>query len=267
MPNCSSIDRLATPYVDGELPDADARAIEQHLALCSPCRSRVIAERSVRNLLHQRKPSLLEDCAPVALRSRCAKLATAAEHAPAHSGQRGARQPSTGAVAPSWYARLAPLAAAAALVIIVVGAFGYQLTANSARVMAAELAADHVKCFAMNAVLRTHQAPAAVESAMASGFGWNVELPADAARAGLELVGSRPGLYGEGKVAHIMYRHNGEPVSLFMLPRTQRKDQLVKVFGHEAAIWCVGERTFVLVTREPQADASRMADFIHASLR
>jgi anti-sigma factor RsiW len=263
MPNCSSIDRLATPYVDGELPDAEARAVEQHLALCSPCRSRVIAERSVHNLLHERKPSLLDDCAPVALRSRCAKLATAVERAP----ERGVPQPSTGGVAPAWHTRLAPLAAAAALVIIVAGAFGYQLTANSARVMATELTADHLKCFAMNAVLRTHQAPASVESAMASGFGWNMALPADAARAGLELVGSRPCLYGEGKVAHIMYRHNGEPVSLFMLPRTQRKDQLVKVFGHEAAIWCVGERTFVLVAREPHADVSRMADFIHASLR
>ena len=30
-------------------------------------------------------------------------------------------------------------------------------------------------------------------------------------RAGLELVGARPCLYGEGKVAHIMYRHNGRP--------------------------------------------------------
>ena len=80
-----------------------------------------------------------------------------------------------------------------------------------------------------------------------------MHLPDDPARAGLELVGSRPCLYGEGEIAHIMYRHEGRPVSLFMLPRTARTEELVEVLGHEAAIWCVGDRTFVLVAREPRA--------------
>jgi hypothetical protein len=173
----------------------------------------------------------------------------------------------SGAVGSAWRTRFAPLAAAASLVLVVSGAFVYQLTANSARVMAAELTADHLKCFAMNAVLRTQQPAEVVESAMAAGFGWDMRLPASVSRAGLELIGSRPCLYGEGKVAHIMYRHNGQPVSLFMLPRTQRAEQLVKVFGHEAAIWCVGDRTFVLVSREPRAEVTRMAGFIHDALQ
>src|SRR3954469_15670282 len=118
---------------------------------------------------------------------------------------------------------------AASLVLLVGAAFIYQFTVSSTRVMAAELTADHVKCFAMNAVLRTHQSAAVVESSMASGFGWDMRLPANEAAAGLELVGSRPCLYGEGKVAHIMYRHNGNPVSLFMLPRTPTPQQLVAV--------------------------------------
>jgi hypothetical protein len=133
--------------------------------------------------------------------------------------------------------------------------------------MAAELAADHVKCFALNGVLHTHDEAAAVESSMLSGFGWQMQLPRDVASEGLELVGARPCMYGVGKIAHIMYRHRGEPVSLFMLPQTERPEELVQVLGHGAAIWCANNRTFVLVSREPKAEVERMASVVRASLR
>jgi anti-sigma factor RsiW len=165
-----------------------------------------------------------------------------------------------------WLARLAPYALAASLVIVVGGAFVYQATARSARVLAAELTADHVKCFAMNRALGTHDLPAAVESSMASVFNWQMHLPENPSSAGLELVGARPCLYGAGKVAHIMYRHQGHPVSLFMLPHVERTEQLVEVLGHQAAIWCVGNRTFVLVARESRPEIERMASFVQASM-
>jgi anti-sigma factor RsiW len=141
------------------------------------------------------------------------------------------------------------------------------MTEKSARIMAAELAADHVKCFAMNRVLGTHDAAASVEATMVSSFGWRMRLPEQAARVGLELVGSRPCMYGEGKVAHIMYRHEGRPVSLFMLPNATRSHELIEVLGHEAAIWCVGNRTFVLIAREPRQEVERIASVVQASLR
>ena len=159
------------------------------------------------------------------------------------------------------------MALAASLVVVVGGAFVYQITDKSARVMAAELAADHVKCFAMNSLLHTHDAAAAVESSMIASFGWRMQLPDEPARAGLELVGARPCLYGEGKIAHIMYRHQGQPVSLFMLPNASRSRELVEVLGHQAAIWCVGNRTFVLISREPKREVEQMASFVQASLR
>jgi len=56
-------------------------------------------------------------------------------------------------------------------------------------------------------------------------------------------------------------------MSLFMLPETVRTRELVKVLGHEAAIWCVGRRTFVLVSREPKGEVERMASFVQAALR
>lgn len=166
-----------------------------------------------------------------------------------------------------WRPRLAPLALAAMLVLIVGGAFLYQVTDTSALVMAAELTADHAKCFAMNAVLGTQQTPEVVEQSLASGFGWHARLPQQPDRAGLELVGVRPCLYGQGRVAHIMYHHNGRLVSVFMLPGKTRPEEVVDVMGHEAAIWSVGDRTFVLIARASRAEVERMASFVHAQLR
>ena len=63
-----------------------------------------------------------------------------------------------------------------------------------------------------------------------------------------------------------MYRHHGNPVSLFMLPNTARTQELVEVLGHEAAIWCVGNRTFVLLARNRKRESRAMASFVQAGL-
>lgn len=266
MSECSSIEPLVTPFVDGELDPPARQALAEHLGHCPPCRARIEAEQSVRALLLARKTGLHRECAPPALRARCAQLARSeaaarASMPPLSFGAQFARRLRPAA------ARLAPFAIAAMLMLIVGGAFVYRATGSSSRLLAAELTADHVKCFAMNAVLRTQQTPAAVESSLASGFDWNMHLPENAAEEGLEVVGTRPCLYGQGQVAHVMYRHNGRPVSLFMLPRTTRPDQLVAVLGHEAAIWSADDRTFVLVARESRSEVERMAAFVHAALK
>jgi len=251
MNSCHSIDTLLTPFIDGVLADADRRVVEDHLRRCATCHSREAAERAVRTLVHARKDAFAAPPAPRALRARCADIARP------HAGSRAA----------AWRSRLAPYTLAASLVVIVGGAFVYQATDKSARLLAAELTADHVKCFAMNRALGTHQEVAAVESSLASSFGWRAHLPEDPASAGLELVGSRPCLYAEGKIAHIMYRHHGNPVSLFMLPNTARTQELVEVLGHEAKIWCVGNRTFVLLSRQSKPEIEQLASFVQAGLQ
>ena len=263
MTDCQHFDPLVTPFIDGALSDGERQAVERHLDLCPPCRARVAVEQAVRDLLQAHRLALNAPQAPAALRAACAGLNSRAT-------VDVARRPTFAAGpvrAAAWATRLAPLALAASLVLVVGGAFLYQATDRSSHVMAAELAADHLKCLAMNVVLGAHQSPEAVEGAMASGFGWRMRLPENPSRAGLELVGSRPCLYAEGKIAHIMYRHEGRPVSLFMLPETVRTRELVNVLGHEAAIWCVGRRTFVLVSREPKGEVERMASFVQAALR
>jgi hypothetical protein len=221
------------------------------------------AERAVRELIQAQKAVLGRPCAPDALRAHCSRISALAG---ADSAPPGAARGRT-ATPTSPARRSAGLALAASVALLVGGGFLYQLTDSSARVLAAELTADHVKCFAMNGLLHTHDEAAVVERSMLAGFGWRMRLPEGESTAGLELVGSRPCLYGEGKIAHIMYRHNGQPVSLFMLPRSNRAEEVVQVLGHTAAIWCAGGRTFVLVAREPGEEVERMASFVQASLR
>ena len=259
---CDRIDPLVTPFIDGDLPESDRRAVEEHLRACPPCHSRVAAEREVQQLIRARVPMLKSTAAPDALHARCWELARL-KPAAADAGA-AARAAVPPAALPR---RLAPYALAASLVLVVGGAFVYQATDKSARVLAAELTADHIKCFAINGVFGKHQGVGAVESSMADSFGWRMHLPADPARAGMELVGSRQCLYGEGEIAHIMYRHDGHPVSLFMLPKSARKEEILDVLGHEAKIWCDGDRTFVLVAREPRADVERIASFVQAGMR
>jgi anti-sigma factor RsiW len=256
---CERIDPLVTPFVDGELPDPDRRAVEDHLRVCPPCHSRVTAEREVHALIRARVPVLQKADAPDALHARCWAMARLKPE-----GDRAAAESTPPVALPK---RLAPYALAASLAIVVGGAFVYQATDKSARVMAAELTADHLKCFAMNRAFGMHAGTAAVESSMAEFFDWRMHLPPDPGKADLELVGSRECVYGEGGIAHIMYRHQGHPVSLFMLPRSVRKEELIEVLGHEAKIWCVNGRTFVLVSREPRAEVERVASFVQASLR
>lgn len=266
--DCQSLDPLVTPYVDGELAPHDCARVEAHLALCPPCRDRLGVERSVRARLCEERPALCRDRAPIDLVARCQQQ-NGRTPISLVSGEKGVRPLFS-------RRRLAPLAAAALVVLAVGTAAIYQATGSSAGLLAAELAADHVKCALLNRVVGAGHGDAegtdvhAVERWLASTFSWEARLPDAPARAGLELVGSRQCLYGRGTAAHIMYRdiqHQGEMVSVFMLPGQIRPDTLVAALGHEASVWSDGKRTFVLLARRPRGDVQRLAAFVAGSVR
>jgi len=255
MPDCKTIDPLITPYVDGEI-DIDARQhVDEHVRRCPPCHSRVTAERAVRQLVHDKRSEILRVTASSELRGRCRAL--------------NAIKPS--GAASGWRVRMKPFAIAAGVVLVVGGAFVYEATERSTRLLAAELTADHVKCFGMNALLGTNPDAAVIEQAMASTFGWEVDVP-ESREAGLELVGARPCFYGKGKAAHLMYRHNGRPLSVFMLPQftlaeaSASHPDTLDVMGHEAIVWSQNGRTFVMVAREPEQEMARIAAIMQERL-
>jgi anti-sigma factor RsiW len=277
MPDCKKLAPYVTPYVDQELAAAERADVDAHLRVCPPCQARVAVEQSVRDLLSTHRDTLRKECAPTALRARCAGFTRDSITSDAEAerkagggltaGRAGAASAHSVGPASRWRPRTRSLALAASVVLVVGTAFLYGITDRSNRIMAAELVADHVKCFGLNRIINTQQEASIVEGALASTFGWQVRLPEWPRDMGLELVGARPCLYGEGRIAHVMYRHNGHPVSVFMLPKTVRSDELVDVLGHQAVIWPSGDRTFVLVSREPREQVQRMASYVHAALR
>src|SRR5262249_28355669 len=112
MPSCQQIDALITPYIDGELADADRRAVQEHLRRCPPCYSREAAERAVRDLCRDRRAAMTATHAPESLHAACARIARGGAVAGRQSPV-GSRQASIALA--SWRSRLTPYALAASL--------------------------------------------------------------------------------------------------------------------------------------------------------
>ena len=72
MSECSSIDPLITPYVDGDIDAPDQLRVDDHVRRCPPCHSRVTAERAVRELMRDKRAEISADAASETLRARCA---------------------------------------------------------------------------------------------------------------------------------------------------------------------------------------------------
>src|SRR5437762_7682250 len=75
MHDCKKLESVVTPYVDDQLDSAERADVDAHLRVCPPCHARVVVEQSVRDLLSARKHALKRECAPAALRTRCAGYA------------------------------------------------------------------------------------------------------------------------------------------------------------------------------------------------
>lgn len=135
---------------------------------------------------------------------------------------------------------------ALALIGAGIGVLSY-VTGRSNTVLAAQLTADHVKCFA---VFRPREVTGGdarlAERQLASG-GLHVHVPSSSREEGLRLLGVRRCLYADGMVPHVMYEANGRPLSLFKLEGLQRPAQVLSSLGHQCRIWQRGGSTFVLV--------------------
>lgn len=258
MSTCSTIDALVTPYVDGELDHGARDAVDAHLQQCAACRARITAERAACTLVKRRQAELAGACAPAWLRDRCAGARSSPPVVLQTARVQGKRASVNRSVVRWAFAATVLLAAA--------GAILYRVTVGAPQAIAAELTTDHAKCFMLNSVLRTHQSIGDVQAYLRAGFDWEAELPNPTEDADLHLVGSRPCLYERGTVAHLMYRHHGVPVSIFMLPGVQHEPNTLHAFGHDAIIWTDQHRTFVLIAKAPPEQIQQVATFVKASL-
>jgi anti-sigma factor RsiW len=246
MNECRRIQDGLAALSDNELDTSTRVELERHLAQCAPCRRAAADESGGRAVLRASAPRLKDVTLPPGLRSRCERIARSAA-APAES---------------PWL-RLVPASLTGVLMLFTTVALFALATHRSNTLLAAQLTADHSKCFAMFAPAGGASADArGVEQMLADRHGWNVRVPPSSDEADVRLIGARRCLYADGRVPHVMYRVRGQDVSLYMLPGVTREPAEVATFGHRSRIWTGDGTTYVLVWPETAGDMSQAARYV-----
>lgn len=221
------MEALLPPYVDGEAPPATRAVVETHLARCAVCRAAAAAQREVRALLVSRRAHLT-DVAPAQLAADVRRAVDVAPRPPA-------------------WTRVSAFAAAAALVVAAVGTVSWA-TGRSSVLLAAQLTLDHIKCFVIDGADHDHPlSPAAGQAAFHQQFDMDVRLPVPPAGSAAHLVSVRQCLYGEGWIAHALYRIGGEAVSVFVLRDQTLSPADVRAFGRHTEVLTRGSSSYVIV--------------------
>jgi anti-sigma factor RsiW len=247
--NCRGVEDKLASYVDGTARAELGQAIKAHLETCGACRQLAHAQTVARTVLKARAAQL-SPVAPPGLRTRIvANMPEEFRHA----------RPQ-GLI----WTRLSAFAAAA-IVVLTLGAVLLPVaTIRSTTLLAAQLALDHLKCFTIEG--DADGQPIAKEQAEATlrqEFDLIVAVPPSLAAEKLELMAVRRCLYGDGRAAHLMYRLDGEPVSLFIVPGLARPAAELSLFGHDQVVWTQGDRTYMLVARGGNRNQlSRVASYL-----
>jgi anti-sigma factor RsiW len=252
MSKCKDLDPLFAPYVDGDVDPADRESVEAHLAKCPPCRDRVAEQRTVRAVLAARRP-MLRPCAPGDLHARCLAQAGAA---------RVRRFVGTGSFVRRWV----PLSVAATIVLAIAGVFLFSPN-NRVEALATQLTVDHMTCFQFAPERLRHSDAAAAEHEWLAKQRWGIHVPESSPANQLELLGVRRCGTTDGRVAHILYKWRGQPLSLFVVPRTVRgtiPPEPMDSFGHEAIMWSDRDRTYVILARGQPSELAPVVGYVKA---
>jgi anti-sigma factor RsiW len=248
MSECRRIGESLAAYVDDLLKPGERSGVDRHLAACPACRKLADHEQGARRLLRQAAPQLLNEPLPPGLRTRCEALAR----------ERAATQ--LAKFGPWWRVRLVPVLLTVVVMIFGASAFFSVATRRSDTLLAAQLTADHSKCFRFLGPPDGTSADARnIERMLLEQYGWTIHVPSSSADDDVQLIGARRCLYGDGLVPHVMYRVHGQDVSLFVLPGTERKADDLVTLGHRSQIWSRDGTTFVLVSAADPPDAGGMA--------
>lgn len=246
---CEQVEAQLARYVDGEHL-SEAAAIRGHLDTCDACRASAHAQSVARTVLRARAAEL-SPMAPPGLRTRI--VANAPQDLKTSRPQDLA-----------WTGRLSAFAAAAVFVLTVGAVLLPVTTIRSTALLAAQLALDHLKCFTIEGDADGKPiTKAQAEAALKQEYGLDVVVPDARVGDRLELMAVRRCLYGDGRAAHLMYRLDGEPVSLFVIPGLARPDADLSLFGHDQMVWTEGDRTYMLVARAGLRDElARVAPYL-----
>jgi len=247
MRDCRGTLEQLPAYVDEALPPESRADVARHLSLCPGCRREEVAQRGASTILRQRAATLKAEHLPPGLRTRC-------------QAAMSAKQPPS---ARRWLAVLVPAVLAAVLIVATAAALFRVATERSNTVLAAELTADHIKCFRLFASGKGKSAdPAALESMLRVRYGWDVHVPPSSGAEALRLDGARRCSYAGGPMPHVMYQAHGQNVSLFILEGVTRPGADVTTLGHRARIWTRGGNTYVLVSSVAAGTLSDVVGYV-----
>jgi len=252
MPSCRDIESKFAAYVDRDQPVADRVAVEAHLRGCPACRTRVIGEQAVRDLVCTRRQTL-RGCAPAGLQNRCARQ----------------RRSSTAGSLPRQPWVPLSLAASLALVTVVFLIFGW---GSSVETYAAQLAADHLKCFQFPPDAAAPPDVTLLGKTWQATAGWALKIAASTPTEQLQLLGVRRCGSSRGRVAHVFYKWRGEPLSVYVLNHRfdhapdAATDHDFNKLGEHAIVWTERERTYAVVASKRLPDLQHAAHYVRRSV-
>ena len=144
----------------------------------------------------------------------------------------------------------------------------YGVVSHSPTLLAAELSLDHLKCFALLRAQRRARRPRRRwPRQLEQDYGWRLRVPGDLPSQQLTLLGARRCLSTDGQVAHVLYRHAGRPVSLFIMPRTTRPEaRVARRRAASSRIWSRGDTSYVLLGDETERELQPIAEYFKGVL-
>jgi anti-sigma factor RsiW len=260
---CRELEPLFTPYVDGEASVPDRERVDAHVTACGVCRDRVEGQRAARQALRARR-DVVRACASTDLKARCrahaASVRPGASPAPVLTPSFAKRTVAS--------RRWMPLTAAATIFLAVAAVFGLGLT-DKANALAFQTTLDHVKCARIH-MPSTEGDPVASAEAWHARFGWPIKVPSSVSEPPLQLRGVRRCGVLDGRVAHIMYSWQGEPLSVYVLPTAVLGEgtEEVRRLGRVVKMWSANDRTYMVISDRAEGPAlDRVVTYVRANVR
>ena len=253
MCNCRDIEPKLAEYVEGTQPLSERAAVDAHLESCSHCRARAGGERAAHALVCAKRDAL-RVIAPGSLHERCAAQRLAGRRSAAAMSRR------------PWV----PLSLAASF-LLAAGLFLVFGWGSSVETYAAQLSADHLKCFQFARVEASGDITLIGHNWQKSN-GWGLKVAASSPAERLQLLGVRRCGSTRGRVAHILYKWRGEPLSVYVLnsrfdhtPAAAHGHDVIRL-GEHAIVWTDHDRTYAVVANRRLGDLPRVAAYVRRSI-
>jgi anti-sigma factor RsiW len=229
--DCSDVERLLDPWLDGEMAGKDAAEAAAHVERCAPCRAEATRRRTVRDGIRSSLRAAMGDdavAAPEQLRLRIVEAI-------------GRERP------PLWRRILAPVPIAAAVACMLAVAVGVEI-AKTTTPLVEEAVQRHARGLPLEITAADPSASAAVPEWFKGKLDFNPRPPRFT-RPDIRLVGARLSHISDRPAAYMRYElprgqaglfivedHDGELVPSRVFPGDKHV-RVVAAHGYNIAIW------------------------------